>query len=477
MDDQRSSVNFDSAVKWPFKLRGKHYLPTRGFSKSRFPPRSMAAMTSLMWFRDDLRLHDNQALSRAAEAASLGDAPLVAVVLDEPAYPGTRPLGGASTWWRERSLYALAHDLADHGVELIRAAGDAREEIPRLAAELGATTVTWTRRYHGPLREVDASVKETLTSQGITATSSPGFTLVEPWEVTNGQGQPYKVFTPFSKAAASQVAGDEPEGVPEMGASASSASAWPKPTEPAWAASLAEHWTPGEAGARERLAQLDLANYAEERDIPALNATSLLSPHLRFGEVSPREVWFAAAEEPEAAKFHSELLWRDFAWHRLYHLPNLATENVREKFDRFDWSWDDPRLKDWQAGTTGIPLVDAGMRELWATGYMHNRVRMVVGSFLTKNLGIHWRLGEEWFWDTLVDADAASNPFNWQWVAGCGDDAAPFFRIFNPETQAKRFDPDGEYVRRWAPALSAPPIVDLKESRQAALDAYAEIKD
>ena len=477
MDDQRSSVNFDSAVKWPFKLRGKHYLPTRGFSKSRFPPRSMAAMTSLMWFRDDLRLHDNQALSRAAEAASLGDAPLVAVVLDEPAYPGTRPLGGASTWWRERSLYALAHDLADHGVELIRAAGDAREEIPRLAAELGATTVTWTRRYHGPLREVDASVKETLTSQGITATSSPGFTLVEPWEVTNGQGQPYKVFTPFSKAAASQVAGDEPEGVPEMGASASSASAWPKPTEPAWAASLAEHWTPGEAGARERLAQLDLANYAEERDIPALNATSLLSPHLRFGEVSPREVWFAAAEEPESAKFHSELLWRDFAWHRLYHLPNLATENVREKFDRFDWSWDDPRLKDWQAGTTGIPLVDAGMRELWATGYMHNRVRMVVGSFLTKNLGIHWRLGEEWFWDTLVDADAASNPFNWQWVAGCGDDAAPFFRIFNPETQAKRFDPDGEYVRRWAPALSAPPIVDLKESRQAALDAYAEIKD
>ena len=233
-------------------------------------------------------------------------------------------------------------------------------------------------------------------------------------------------------------------GCRSWGASASSASAWPKPTEPAWAASLAEHWTPGEAGARERLAQLDLANYAEE---------------------------------PESAKFHSELLWRDFAWHRLYHLPNLATENVREKFDRFDWSWDDPRLKDWQAGTTGIPLVDAGMRELWATGYMHNRVRMVVGSFLTKNLGIHWRLGEEWFWDTLVDADAASNPFNWQWVAGCGDDAAPFFRIFNPETQAQRFDPKGEYVRRWAPAQSAPPIVDLKELCQAALDAYAEIKD
>lgn len=185
----------------------------------------------------------------------------------------------------------------------------------------------------------------------------------------------------------------------------------------------------------------------------------------------------AAAEEPDAEKFHSELLWRDFAWHRLYHLPDLATRNVRQKFNRFDWSWNDPRLKDWQEGTTGIPLVDAGMRELWHTGYMHNRVRMVVGSFLTKNLGVHWRLGEEWFWDTLVDADAASNPFNWQWVAGCGDDAAPFFRIFNPETQAQRFDPDGAYIRQWAPTLSAPPIVDLRQSRQAALEAYAEIKD
>ena len=443
-------------------------------------------MTSLMWFRDDLRLSDNQALTRAAQAATDdkdGSKPeLVAIVLDEPAYPGTRPLGGASNWWRERSLYALAHDLAEHGVELIRVAGDARVEIPRLAAELGATTVTWTRRYHGPLREVDATVKAALADSGINATSYPGFTLVEPWKVTNGQGKPYKVFTPFGAAARSQLADDEPLPVPEllsrreMGASASSS--WPDPSaaEPKWAASLAQYWTPGEAGARERLAQLDLTHYARERDIPAHNATSLLSPHLRFGEVSPREVWLAAAEEPDAEKFHSELLWRDFAWHRLYHLPDLATRNVRQQFDRFDWSWNDPRLRDWQDGTTGIPLVDAGMRELWKTGYMHNRVRMVVGSFLTKNLGIHWRLGEEWFWDTLVDADAASNPFNWQWVAGCGDDAAPFFRIFNPETQAQRFDPEGAYIRRWAPTLSAPPIVDLRQSRQAALDAYAEIK-
>lgn len=368
-------------------------------------------------------------------------------------------------------------------MKLLRATGDARTVIPRIARKVGADTVTWTRRYHGPLREVDATVKATLADAGINAISCPGFTLVEPWEVTNAQGNPYKVFTPFAAAARSQLADEEPLPLPkllagrEMGASASSS--WPNPSadEPQWAASLAQYWTPGEAGARERLGQLDLAHYAEERDIPAHNATSLLSPHLRFGEVSPREVWVAAAEEPDAEKFQSELLWRDFAWHRLYHLPDLATRNVRQKFNRFDWSWNDPRLKDWQEGTTGIPLVDAGMRELWHTGYMHNRVRMVVGSFLTKNLGIHWRLGEEWFWDTLVDADAASNPFNWQWVAGCGDDAAPFFRIFNPETQAQRFDPDGAYIRQWAPTLSAPPIVDLRQSRQAALDAYAEIKD
>lgn len=443
-------------------------------------------MTSLMWFRDDLRLSDNQALTRAAESATdkNGSKPeLVAVVLDEPAYPSTRPLGGATHWWRERSLHALAQELASRGVKLLRATGDARTVIPRIAHEVGADTVTWNRRYHGPLREVDARVKATLADAGINAISCPGFTLVEPWEVTNAQGNPYKVFTPFAAAARSQLADEEPLPLPkllagrEMGASASSS--WPNPSadEPQWAASLAQYWTPGEAGARERLAQLDLAHYAEERDIPARNATSLLSPHLRFGEVSPREVWVAAAEEPDAEKFQSELLWRDFAWHRLYHLPDLATRNVRQKFNRFDWSWNDPRLKDWQEGTTGIPLVDAGMRELWHTGYMHNRVRMVVGSFLTKNLGIHWRLGEEWFWDTLVDADAASNPFNWQWVAGCGDDAAPFFRIFNPETQAQRFDPDGAYIRQWAPTLSAPPIVDLRQSRQAALEAYAEIKD
>ena len=241
------------------------------------------------------------------------------------------------------------------------------------------------------------------------------------------------------------------------------------------------------------MADLELDHYDRDRDFFARPATSRLSPRLRFGEISVREVWHAASELPgDASSFHSELLWRDFAWHRLYHVPTLATEPVREQSRAFDWYRDtegvrtdgtDPRphayapLEAWRRGQTGIALVDAAMTELWHTGYMHNRARMVVGSFLTKNLGIDWRRGEEWFWDTLVDADPASNPFNWQWVAGCGDDAAPYFRIFNPELQSKKFDPDGAYVKRWAPPLSPPPIVDLKESRRAALDAYAEMKD
>lgn len=254
---------------------------------------------------------------------------------------------------------------------------------------------------------------------------------------------------------------------------------------------------PGERGAAERLSEfLDTsrwgsAGYAEDRDFPARPATSRLSPHLRFGEISVHRVWEEAAsialsaeDTTDAEVFRKELLWRDFAWHRLYHLPNMATENVKEKFNNFPWAWPtDPEVRDvveaWETGNTGIPIVDAGMRELWETGYMHNRVRMIVGSLLTKKLGVHWQGGEQWMWDTLVDADPASNAFNWQWVAGCGDDASPYFRIFNPETQAKKFDPDGSYIRRWSdvgdPDYPAP-IVDLKESRAEALAAYELIK-
>lgn len=437
-------------------------------------------MTSLMWFRDDLRLHDNAALSWCAARG-----PVIAVFIDEPTYPGTRALGAAACWWRERSLQALATQLSSQGVPLLRRSGDPRKVLLELAHEYledpqtpaAVASVSWTRRYHAPLREVDSDVKALLRERGYEVSSHPGHTLVEPWQLQTRAGDPYRVYTPFAKAARPKISTQTPLPVPTLkGALSPNSEPWVPVRTPKWTAKLAKYWTPGEAHARQRLAELDLDDYPQGRDFPAREATSRLSPHLRFGEISVHEAWSVAAEQGNAESFQSELLWRDFAWHRLYYLPELATRNVRGRFDVFDWEWDAAELEAWRRGETGIALVDAGMRELWETGYMHNRVRMVAASLLTKNLGIHWRRGEEWFWDTLVDADPASNPFNWQWVAGSGDDAAPYFRIFNPDTQAKKFDPQGEYIAQWAPAISPTPIVDLRESRKAALAAYSGIK-
>ena len=275
----------------------------------------------------------------------------------------------------------------------------------------------------------------------------------------------------------------------------------PAPDEPEWASTLGRYNCPGEIGGVDKLHSFDVDHY--DNNNLGVPSTSGLSPHLRFGEVSPATVWAEVRNSTEnAEQFLRQLIWRDFAWHRFYHLPNMATVNVREAFNRFPWEWT-PRAKPsstsrafahiemdveaqhigelaaWQSGRTGVPLVDAGMRELWATGSMHNRARMVVGSWLTKNLGIHWRHGEEWFWDTLVDADPASNAFNWQWVAGSGDDAAPYFRVFNPLTQQKKFDANGTYIARWVPEALTPlypePMVDIAESRKTALAAYKDI--
>jgi len=252
------------------------------------------------------------------------------------------------------------------------------------------------------------------------------------------------------------------------------------PTHPDWAGGLRDTWEPGEPAARRRLRAFlsdDIAAYDRARDEPSAGATSLLSPRLRWGEVSPFTVWHEAVETPGAGGFLSELGWREFAWHTLFHSPDLATENLRSEFDAFPWPpLNSAHLRAWQRGETGVPLVDAGMRELWRSGYMHNRVRMVTASFLVKNLLVDWRRGEEWFWDTLVDADDANNPFNWQWVAGSGADAAPYFRIFNPELQAKKFDPQGLYIAEWAADAPREPIVDLKATRNAALAAYERVK-
>lgn len=471
------------------------------------------ASPTIVWLRDDLRIRDNAALTWAADRG-----PVIGLFIDEDQ---PRPLGGAARWWRERSLGMLVDALATHGVPLLRRSGDPVVVAAEVARETGADAVTWNRRYHGPLREVDAEIKTQLREQGLEVHSHAGFLLTEPWEVTSGAGTGYKVYTPFSKAAfplAEESAARLGDPMPAhlSGPDTPVAeSGWAPAPEPFWAAEMATHCHPGEQAALDRLGDfLDLmrerGGYADGRDEMARAVTSGLSPHLRFGEISVHRVWAevtAAADAgdidgTDAQVFRKELLWRDFAWHRLYALPDMATTNVREQFNRFGWAWDEheaTRLIDgchplsptssdefhvalaaWRAGRTGIPLVDAGMRELWATGSMHNRSRMVVASFLTKNLQIHWRHGEEWFWETLVDADPASNAFNWQWAAGSGDDASPYFRIFNPETQAKKFDPDETYIRRWIPEYGTPdypaPIVDLKDSRREALDAYEAVK-
>lgn len=455
----------------------------------------MSGEPSIVWFRDDLRVADHPALHAAVER----DAPVICVyVLDEES-PGVRALGGAARWWLHGSLTALGEELDRLGARLVLRRGPADRVIRSLVDETGAGAVFWNRRYGGPERDLDAALKQTLRDDGLIAQSFSANLLFEPWTIRTGQGTPFSVFTPYWRACLSAPEPRHPMPAPAPGsiepadATGDDLDDWDLlPTRPDWAGGLREAWTPGPDAAHEQLRDFladDLAGYADGRDVPSHEVTSRLSPHLRWGELSPYEVWHAVRERKsggdgggeDAARFLTELGWREFAWHVLFHAPDLATRNWREEFDAFPWPRLHPSgLRAWEEGRTGVPLVDAGMRELWATGSMHNRVRMVVASFLTKNLLIDWRRGEQWFWDTLVDADAASNPFNWQWVAGSGADAAPYFRVFNPELQATKFDPDGAYVRRWVPEVDTDaypePIVDLKQTREAALAAYEHVK-
>lgn len=467
-------------------------------------------MKTLLWLRDDLRLQDNPALAAAAAAGEIA----VVYLLDEES-PGIRPLGGAARWWLHHSLESLATTLAEAGGSLILRRGRAAEAIPGLAREIGAEAVFWNRRYGGAERQVDAQLKSALRTAGLQVASFQANLLFEPWTMQTGTGGHYKVFTPFwracREAAEPRPPVAEPGRIRGISAAGDELAAWQLlPRNPDWASEFSGIWTPGEPGAQRRLAEFLDRNaqaYAVGRDEPGLEATSRLSPHLRFGELSPFQIWSALQGSPGIAAedertFRSEVGWREFCWHLLYHHPDLADRNYRSDFDAFAWQpASDAELAAWQQGNTGYPLVDAGMRQLWQTGWMHNRVRMVVASFLVKNLLIDWRAGEQWFWDALVDADAASNPANWQWVAGSGADAAPYFRVFNPVTQSKKFDADGKYLRSFLPELAglpAPvihepwkhptaldempldypePLVELGPSRQRALDAYARLRD
>ncbi len=437
--------------------------------------------TSLVWLRDDLRLADNPALT-----AALADSDRVAIlyVLDDES-PEVRPLGSASRWWLHHSLRSLARDITELGGHLILRRGASRTVVSAVAAEVGATSVHWSRRF-GSARAIDADLKSALPD----AHSHNGTLLHEPWALQTGGGTPFKVFTPFWKA---YRAGEpprhpfpKPHAIPGVEAPSDSLESWDLlPTIP-WDQEFPHVWTPGEAGAHARLDRF-IENGLElyhRRDEPGIEATSGLSPHLRFGEISPYQVWHAveaataANNHANATRFLSEVGWREFSYHQLFHNTDMHTRNLRPEFDGFPWSEPTPTLLGaWKKGTTGISLVDAGMRELWRTGTMHNRVRMVAASFLIKNLGIDWRIGEAWFWDTLVDADEASNPASWQWVAGSGYDAAPYFRVFNPELQAAKFDTDATYRLTWVPEFGTPvypePVVSLGDSRARALADYA----
>ena len=479
--------------------------------------------TALVWFRRDLRLTDQPAL----RAACAHHDHVLGVYVHAPDEEGEWAPGGAQRWWLHHSLTALAAALEQAGSQLVIRHGPTDAALTELITETDASAIYWNRLYEPALIERDRALKTRLREDhGVTATSFNGGLLTEPARIATGGGQPYRVFTPFWRTLQKAGLDDQPAPAPQT---------IPGPkrrfaSEPlsnlellpviGWDAGLEATWTPGEAGALDRLAPFAeriLPDYVSTRERPAVAGTSALSPHLHFGEIGPRQIVAAvrasaAADSEGAGTYLSEIGWREFAHHLLYHFPQTPTRPLNERFEAFPWrgpQHDDQAAMDlraWQAGRTGIPMVDAGMRQLWHEGWMHNRVRMVVASFLTKNLRLHWLHGARWFWDTLVDADLASNTLGWQWAGGCGADAAPYFRIFNPVRQGERFDADGAYVRHWVPELarlenrdihapwSAPasrlnaagvnlgrdypePVVDLSASRKAALAAFQTLKE
>ena len=422
-------------------------------------------MTALLWFRNDLRLADNPAL----DAALAGGEKLQCVHLLNSEEDGMRPPGGASKWRLGLGLRALNADLVRRGGELNVLRGPASKILPQLVEAGGVAAIYWNRRYGGGEIAQDKHLKQLLRGQGRAVESFGGALLAEPWEVRTRSGDAFKVFTPFWRALRETLHLARPLPAPEKIAFAE----WPEqaprplaidqlglaPEHPNWAKGFPET-DPGESGAQQRLRDFiddALDSYGAMRDQIGSDGTSRLSAHLHFGEISPRQVFCAASLEKNSDKFLSELGWREFSAHLLYAFPDLQSRNFNKRFDAFPWRLDAKALQAWKKGQTGYPLVDAGMRELWQTGYMHNRVRMVCASFLTKHLLIDWREGEAWFWDTLIDADAANNAASWQWVAGCGADAAPYFRIFNPVLQGEKFDSNGAYVRRFCPELAGLP--------------------
>lgn len=443
---------------------------------------------SLVWFRQDLRLSDNPALAAALDR----DSPVIPVYIWAPEEEGAWPPGAASKWWLARSLADLGAELERRGSRLILRRGPTGDALGRLIAETGAAAVFWNRRYEPAAVARDGCLESKLRGRGLQAESFSGSLLFEPETIRNRSGQPFRVFTAFWRTCMAKPVASPSRNAPKR---LPSPADWPWSLELAdfdlepkldWAAGFREVWQPGESGARrqrKRFLEEALSGYPVNRDRPDMAGTSRLSPHLHFGEISPGQVWRAVlglkgGGGASGQAYLRQMVWREFAYHLLYHHPESPHAPLRPEFSAFPWREDPEQFRAWTRGRTGYPLVDAGMRELWRTGWMHNRVRMVAASFLVKHLLIGWREGAAWFWDTLVDADLANNTLGWQWIAGCGADAAPYFRIFNPSMQAAKFDPEGAYVRRWAPEAerSAGPIVGHDEARRRALDALARIR-
>lgn len=470
----------------------------------------MTEDVAIHWFRQDLRVSDNPALTSASKNHTV----LPIYIFDEE-NAGEYSMGGASKHWLHYSLKSLNNSL-ENQLSLYR--GNPLDILSDLIDRFGAQAVYWNRCYEPWRMKRDEHIKSKLLSMGIKVESSNGSLLWEPWEIKKSDGSPYKVFTPFYKKGCLKATPPrEPLPRPDrlicIGDEASQLKLKKLNLLPniRWDEQLKTHWVQGERGAGNRFQQFieeGLQHYKEGRNSPAKPYVSRLSPHLHFGEISPNQLWYAIrslSDDKNSEHFCRELGWREFSHSLLYYNHDLPNKNLQSKFNHFPWVDDEVALEAWKKGQTGVPMVDAGMRELWQTGFMHNRVRMIVGSFLVKNLRLHWKHGERWFWDTLVDANLANNSASWQWIAGCGADAAPYFRIFNPVKQGEKFDPDGSYVRQYLPEIAAlpnkylfnpweapehilkeanielgktypKPIVDLKLSRNLALKSYQSLK-
>lgn len=464
---------------------------------------------AIVWFRQDLRLLDNPAFEKACSEHQYV---IPLYIYDEK----NSVLGEAQAWWLHHSLLAFKKDLKCKGLTLVLRKGNPLQIILELIKQCSIDAVYWNRCYDISSIKRDKTIKATLIDQETMVQSFNGSLLLEPWTIKNKQGNYFKVFTPYWNACkpllSFQTTKTSINNPQNINAASDDIDDWKLLPTRDWAARFTEFWTPGEIGAQHKLTEFvnfNLNHYKVDRDFPNKLVTSRLSPHLHFGEISPSSILEAielAKLDPvcnlsSADNFISELGWREFSYYLLYHFPRLPYDNFKSEFNAFPWNNDKYLLSCWQKGITGYPIVDAGMRELWITGTMHNRVRMIVASFLTKGLLIDWRLGAQWFLDTLLDADLANNSVSWQWVAGCGADAAPYFRIFNPVLQSQKFDAEGDYIRRWVPELAgldksrihapweAPnsasiytatkyprPIIEHQEARARALACYKELK-